>query len=450
MLKRGSFMRIKIALIIMSLLLLCGCGDDSVENSLRVPVLPAEFVEFNDEIDKIKNAGFELITPNGGTNRQSVQLADLDGDGVDEGIAFFRELGNSYKVYTYFFKKTDEGYGIEAMIEGSGDTVENVTYADLLGNGNNEVIIGWGMSESGAKSVGAYSVADGAATKLCEVASLYHIVYDLNYDMISDLCVVYEDPTDGAQKIALYSEYDGSVLFRASAPLSSKSDTILRIRASYVGDMQPAIFVEKRYHSAGVITDVIIWNKDFLKNITYSDTALESEKTARIYELYCEDVDADGTLEVPMPQLMNTVGQPVQGEPLQGTIWYGINGNAYERRAYTFRLAAEKWSMSLPLDWEGKCSAIYHKKATTNLTTFYSYRQDGVSEELFSIVAITGDNRESNMEKLGLHKLLDRNGTLYAVEIKKKRYLGYDITPEMLIERFSYRESEWSTGEVVF
>lgn len=441
-------MRTKIAFIIAILIMLCGCGEDTIDGSLRVPQLPEEYVEFNDEINKIKNEGFELVSPNGGTNRQSVQLTDLDNDGIDEGVAFFREIGNAHKVYAYFFEQNEEGYGITAKIEGSGDTVENVTYADLMGNGNNEVIIGWSLSDSGAKSVGVYSVTEEDSVKLCEVNSLYHIACDLNGDMVNDLCVVYQDPADGKQKLAFYSQDEGNFIFRASAPLSAKSDVILRIRAAYIDDMQPAVFVEKRHGSAGVITDVITWKDKILKNLTYSDTAEESEKTARTYEMYCEDVDLDGALEIPIP------GMPVngegEGEIIPGVSWYGV-GKDYKLKAFTFRSSVEKWNVSLPLDWRNRCVAIYRKMSPSlNVSTVYSYKEDGTREELFSIMAISGENREKNMEKLGYEKLSERGNTLYAIQIKKKRYLGYDITAEMLAERFTFREAEWSTGEVVF
>lgn len=441
-------MRTKIAFIIAILIMLCGCGEDTIDGSLRVPQLPEEYVEFNDEINKIKNEGFELVSPNGGTNRQSVQLTDLDNDGIDEGIAFFREIGDTHKVYAYFFENGEDGYVVTAKIEGSGDTVENVTYADLMGIGNNEVIIGWSLSDSGAKSVGVYSVTEEDAVKLCEVNSLYHIVCDLNSDMVNDLCVVYQDSTDGKQKLAFYSQYEGSLLFRASAPLSAKSDVILRLRAAYIEDAIPAVFVEKRHNSSGVITDVITWKGEYLKNLTYSENAEESEGSARAYEMYCEDIDLDGALEIPIPE--TPANLTVEGEIMPGIAWYGID-NGYKLKAFTFRSSAEKWNISLPLDWRNRCVAFYRKPSTSsNISTFYSYKEDGTREELFSIIAITGENREKNMEKMGYEKLCERGNTLYAVQIKKKRYLGYDITAEMLTERFAYREAEWSTGEVVF
>jgi len=275
-------------------------------------------------------------------------------------------------------------------------------------------------------------------------------VCDLNYDMVSDLCVVYENPSDGAQMLALYSQTEGSFLFCASAPLSQESEEILRIRAAYTESMQPAVFVEKRHNSAGVTTDVIVWNESYLKNITYSESSKISEKTARIYEMYAEDIDGDGALEIPMPQILSQPYITAEGSVLTGTNWYGVDINSYQRETFAFRSSAENWNITLPLEWADKCVAVYTKDITSNETAFYSHREDKPAEELFSIVMFTGENREKNMEKMGYEKLIEENEIIYAVKINKKTYLGYDITPEMLTERFTYRQSEWSTGEVVF
>ena len=65
---------------------------------------------------------------------------------------------------------------------------------------------------------------------------------------------------------------------------------------------------------------------------------------------------------------------------------------------------------------------------------------------LFGLEKLLGEE----IEALGYEKISERGNVIYAVDIHKKRYLGYDITTEMLTERFYYSSGEWSTGEVVF
>ena len=88
-------MRFRLIFAVLLIFVLAGCATGSVEDVLRAPALPSEFMEFNDELNKIKASGLELLAPSGGANRQAIQLTDLDGDGADEGVALFRETANT-------------------------------------------------------------------------------------------------------------------------------------------------------------------------------------------------------------------------------------------------------------------------------------------------------------------------------------------------------------------
>ena len=72
-------------------LLTSGCGFAfSPEELYSLPALPAEYTELNNCINQIIDGGAEYAAPVSGTNIQPVQMKDLDGDGQQEAVAFFR------------------------------------------------------------------------------------------------------------------------------------------------------------------------------------------------------------------------------------------------------------------------------------------------------------------------------------------------------------------------
>lgn len=444
-------MRFRLIFAVLLIFVLAGCATGSVEDVLRAPALPSEFMEFNDELNKIKASGLELLAPSGGANRQAIQLTDLDGDGADEGVALFRETANTYKTYVYIFKKIDDRYEVRARIEGAGNAVERVSYADLLGSGDQQLIIGWTVSDSDARAVTVYALRDTAAKKLCEIACRHFIVADLDSDGVSDLGVVYDDPGDGTEKFALYGKRSESLLFRAAAPLTQSRGAILRIRAANAADGVPAIFVEHAFHETGLVTDVLVWKNNALQNITYSARTKASDMTARTSATFCEDVDFDGNLEIPAAQPAGKSRDLSEGEPLRGTLWYGFNESLQlTEEALDFRSAYDGWQLTLPLDWEGKVTAFYqHFGENETVATFY-----GAAEThdipLFSIHVFYGEEREKRAAASGYARLLERSDAIFAVDFDQPSFLDYDITEDMLRERFRYREAEWSTGEVVF
>jgi hypothetical protein len=72
-------------------LLTTGCGFAfSPEELYSLPALPAEYTELNNCISQMIDSGAEYAAPISGTNIQPVQMKDLDGDGQQEAVAFFR------------------------------------------------------------------------------------------------------------------------------------------------------------------------------------------------------------------------------------------------------------------------------------------------------------------------------------------------------------------------
>ena len=73
-----------------ALLLLGGCAFSGPEDLYAVPKAAEDYEKLQDQIDLIRNSNAEYAGPVSGSNTQPVQLMDLDGDGVQEAVAFFR------------------------------------------------------------------------------------------------------------------------------------------------------------------------------------------------------------------------------------------------------------------------------------------------------------------------------------------------------------------------
>ncbi len=72
--------------------LLCGCNiaDLSFEESLRPPRTMGDEAEIEKLISKTAGSNYTLKYPKSGSYRSAIIMNDLNGDGVDEAIAFFK------------------------------------------------------------------------------------------------------------------------------------------------------------------------------------------------------------------------------------------------------------------------------------------------------------------------------------------------------------------------
>ena len=173
--------------------LMPGCGGFHIEFNpeelYTLPELPAKYTELNAQLNAILESGAEYAAPASGTNIQPVQLTDLDGDGQQEAVAFFRKAEDEKPLKIYIFSAQGDHYEQSAVIEGSGASVYSVVYTDLDGDGRTELIVGWRVNaELQALSVYALNAA-GPQELLRSVSYVRYASLDLDGDGQNELVV---------------------------------------------------------------------------------------------------------------------------------------------------------------------------------------------------------------------------------------------------------------------
>ena len=112
--------------------LLSGCSMPKLtlnsEDLYSLPTLPAQYTELNTLLNEILEGGAEYAAPTSGANIQAVQLVDLDGDGKEEAVAFFRNSAEEKPLKIYIFTETGDSYQQTNLIEGSGTGIYSIAY----------------------------------------------------------------------------------------------------------------------------------------------------------------------------------------------------------------------------------------------------------------------------------------------------------------------------------
>ena len=121
-----------------------GCGFSLSPTDLySLPQLPEEYTELNSSLNQLLESGAEYAAPVSGSNIQPVQLEDLDGDGEEEALAFFRNSADEKPLKIYIFTAGKQGYEQAAVIEGTGTSIYSIAYEDLDQDGRKELLVGW-------------------------------------------------------------------------------------------------------------------------------------------------------------------------------------------------------------------------------------------------------------------------------------------------------------------
>ena len=127
-------------LIVFASLLLTGCALQTVDEMYALPKRSKEYDSLQSAIDSAMY-GLSYSAPVSGENQQTVQMADLDGDGEEEAIVFAK-TSDEKPLKAYVFDKLDGAYQNISVIEGNGAAFARVEYVDLDGEPGLEILIG--------------------------------------------------------------------------------------------------------------------------------------------------------------------------------------------------------------------------------------------------------------------------------------------------------------------
>ena len=197
-----------------------------------------------------------------------------------------------------------------------------------------------------------------------------------------------------------------------------------------------------------MITDIVAYKGNRLVNVTRDEDTGISQSTLRAALVYSEDADNDGIIEVPYPEALPGYENSAPSRKLNGNLWRRYDGNGRGKDAcYTYHDYQNEWHIVLPMKWRGKITVERMSNSTGAM--FYGISKNGERKHLFSVYVLTGEQRFEKAQYSGRFQLTEKQNVIYAGTVKEKTYLGVNINEDSLREMFRWRETEWSSGEVV-
>ena len=428
-------------------LLLTGCVfSSSPEDMYSLPQLPSEYTELRDQLDSIVSAGAEYAAPTSGANTQSVQLTDLDGDGVEEAVAFFRKADDEKPLKIYIFRAAGESYEQAALIESSGTAIHSIRYVDMNNDGLREIIVGWRVSAD-IQALGVYSLQNYEPRLL--MSSLYtrYEVLDFDDDLIQEIVLLCSD-NQGDPVAELYDWEGEDMVAHSTTRLSM---TMAELRSMDVGALQDgetALFVTGVAEDTRSITDILAYRQDVISNIVRSDVTGVTSEIFRYISLEPMDINGDGVTEVPMPVVLPSVTENSE-EVFWQVYWLCYNARGQrETVVSTYHNINEGWYLLLPDQWEGQIAVRQELDSDERATIFSARTGDGSYEDVMAIYTITGNSREYKATRDGRFVLKREVGTIYSgIFFDYNDSWRHAISQEELNQNFRLIAKEWSAGE---
>ncbi len=261
-------MKKTVAALMLSVLALAlsGCIFTAPEATLyRLPKLAGEYESLEARIDTLLAMGGEYAATTSGSNLQSVQMIDLDSDGVEEAVAFFRFPNDKKPMKIYIFKANGDSYEQYACIEGTSTLIYSVNYADLDGDGRREILVGY-RSSSDVQGLSIYPMTAGSPEALLITGYSRYANIDMNGDGKQELLILCSD-TESVGRVDYYDWADGTLAMRYSMRLSLSLAEVSRLTVGTLAGGENALFVTEVTADNLTVTDVLALRSGRLQNV---------------------------------------------------------------------------------------------------------------------------------------------------------------------------------------
>lgn len=444
--------------------LLSGCVFQPVDKLYTLPVLPQEYKDLQTTIEAtMSELGAEYATINYGSNTSTIQLLDMDGDGEQETAAVFLRVTSAEEqpMRVCLFRQGDgreEGdhtYRQVHMLSGEGNSINSVAYEDLTGDGSREIIVGWQLS-GGVHILSAYSLLGTEADQLMNTAyNESYIVADLNEDGRQEIMVFQQDSSGEGNNLAEYYEYqDGAMTITSVTALSDGMRDVVSSEVGRLADGRLGVYVAVELEG-GILTDILVLEKDGLVNVTRDIESGASLATARSYtEVGTTDINSDGVLEIPRPQLLTPL-DPENDSAQYLIYWqqFGSDGKG-STSCVTYHTVTDSWYLNLPNGWDPGNIAVSRDDSLSSrgerAVTFYYWpkREEGdpPPKKFLTVYRLTGSNRNARSKLADRFTLYtDSNATYCAVLDDGVWDCGLD--QESIAQRFKLITVEWATKQ---
>ena len=472
-----------LGLVLASALLLSGCLFRPPDDLYRQPEKSAGYEKLNEAIRTVRtgletefSTRVEDVTIMAGGNTAHIQLQDMDGDGQRESaVTFFRVPGIEKPIKIYIFTQIGEEYVVTGVVEGEGNAVYAIDYAQVNGEGRKEIAVNWQIS-SGAYQLGVYTLddidlpeqigdeeavlaasrslvrADLAATERlltrCSVAtdgSSGCRLLDLDRDTRTEVLVTRVDANGLSGQVEVYGWKDGGLISLALTDLSTGIAAMNRVRTNYLAGEynQPALYVTSTLADGSRVIDVVAFVEGELKNVALNSQGVSQEVIQGYTEVNPTDINRDGVMELPAPNLLQTYG-----ESGSSNFWL-IDWAQYDTLGHrnhvltTYHNVNDGWYLEIPESWRDQITLSRNDQVTGRREVIFSHwRGEAQEPQAFLSIYRLSSGRNLDDGEDGWIVLREEENVTYAARFHTGGWnCGLD---EMdLLERFSTIQASW-------
>lgn len=453
------------------LLSLTGCFFQPVEELYHLPMQSIEYEQLISEIDLLRNAlglshtGVEYANILSGDNTSTIQLQNLTDLGeVDTAITFLRAPSAEDPIKIFILSLDNNGdFFPHCMIEGQGNSILSVEFAELNGMGKKEIIVNWQNNQ-----LSIYSLDDcptplidpqvpllSQITQATELLSTTHSSYaltDFDQNGTQELAVVRLDTAGFNSFVEMFHWDEGALVSHSIASLSNSITTLSNVRVNYITGNIPALYVSSNLVDNSRTTDILILKDQRLTNLTLDlDSGISTETLRDYRDIGPTDVNGDNILEIPDPLPLPSYQEDEHASNQSSTSFWLIDWTQYNSRGSsslvfsTYHNIADGWYLIIPDHWRDQITISRDDSISGQRTVIFS-RWNGnatAPTPFLAIYKLTGPNRYTRAALSDRFELGGDSTTIYAATFYDDSW-DCSMTEQDVLQNFQLIISSWA------
>lgn len=407
-----------LAAILAILLMLTGCVPGTLDELYCLPKRSEEYENLQAVLDKAM-VGLEYCAPAYGEHRQFLQMADLDGDGVDEYLLFAKDDSDK-PLKILIFCQLASGYVLMDTIEGYGFGYDFVSYAQMDDKPGLEVIVGRQVSEQILRSVAVYRFTSGFSRQLLRASYSQIATVDLDENGISEMFLLSPGVSEKSHGSAvMYSFKEGELQRSAERMLSASMSGFKMLLPGKLQDGKNVIYVTSAYTNQSLVTDVFFIESN---QLTAFASTIHANAIHNFY-VYPEDIDGDGVLELPQIVPLKQLSEDHRQEFL--VQWYVLDSHSNRiEKLRTYHNFQDNWLLDLKKIDTERLSVV---QTETSCSFYYD------DEKLFTILVLTDADRGEQAELPGRVILYRGESSIYVAELEP---MADELGMEQILKKY--------------
>ena len=369
----------------------CSTADLARDDMLRPPKTMGDEAEIEALIAQTAPKGYTLKYPKSGSYRSAIIMHDLDGDNVNEAIAFFRDKENTTGIHMLvMYESSGKWMASDDFVTETTD-VDCVEFADINDNPSQEIFVGFATYTSNVNFLSVYTYENGK-TQTIQAGQNYSAFYCGNLDGSGKSKVItlslFTPENEAKATLLEYDSATASLFAKASTPLDPNVVSYRSMLLTDLGNNQRGLVVDGVLSNGSMNTQVLYFNKELnlLRNPLNKEKS--ANPTRRTEAILSADINNDMKIEIPVVSTLPYNNTNKALKSANQILWNTFSTEKEEllpvqRTAVNY---AYNYTIKIPETWlAGTFTALVNESG--DLLSFYEWSKDGVGEKLFEIRA---------------------------------------------------------------